>query len=93
METASQPSHPAYALRRQSAHALPWSDDLLNQFGLRMASHGMSISRTQMHTIPGYALEQLAHARALDDDLLQLLVVRMFRLYEAHQSGVSLVSH
>jgi hypothetical protein len=93
METARQSSHPAYTLRREPAHALPWSDDLLSQFGLRMASHGMSISRTQMQASPGYALEQLAHARALDDDLLQLLVVRMFRLFESHQSGVPLASH
>lgn len=93
METARQSSHPASTLRCQSAQALPWSADLLSQFGLRMASHGMSISRTQMQSNPGYALQQLAHARALDDDHLQLLVVQMFRLFESHQSGVPLASH
>jgi hypothetical protein len=93
METARHLSQPASTLRRESARALPWPDDLLSQFGLRMASHGMSISRTQMQASPGYALEQLAHARALDDDRLQLLVVQMFRQFEAHQSGVPFASH
>ena len=76
-----------------SVAALPWSDELLSQFGLRMASHGMSISRAQMRSSPGYALQQLSHARALGDLTLDLLVDQLFRSYEAHQSGVRSPSH
>jgi hypothetical protein len=76
-----------------SGGALPWSDELLSQFGLRMASHGMSISRAQMRSSPGYALQQLSHARALGDATLDLLADQLFRIYEAHQSGVHTPSH
>jgi len=76
-----------------SVGALPWPDGLLSQFGLRMASHGMSISRAQMRSSPGYALQQLSHARALGDATLNLLVDQLFRSYEAHQSGVHPPSH
>jgi hypothetical protein len=79
--------------RREHALAVPWSEELLSQFSLRMASHGMSISRTHMLGNPGYALQQLAHARALGDATLDLLVGQLFRCYEAHQSGVHTPSH
>jgi hypothetical protein len=108
-QTASvrgDPEPSEVGLRQSSAHlapsgplahmpvgVLPWSDELLSQFGLRMASHGMSISRTQMRSSPGYALQQLAHARALGDDTLDLLVCQLFRCFEAHQSGVHPPSH
>lgn len=104
METARQTAHqaahqtaPVCCDPAPSRHGLvgvlPWPDELLSQFGLRMASHGMSISRTQMRYSPGYALQQLAHARALSDATLELLVVQLFRCYEAHQSGVHTPSH
>lgn len=77
------------------AHALavPWPEELLSQFGLRMAGHGMSISRTHMLGNPRYALQQLVHARALGDDTLDLLVGQLFRCFEAHQSGVGTPPH
>lgn len=75
------------------APAAPWSDDLLSQFGLRMAHHGMSISRAQMRGSPAYALQQLVHARALGDDVLDLLVAQLFRCFEAHRSGVHTPTH
>lgn len=83
----------AETLSHGPAGALPWPDDLLSQFGLRMASHGMSISSAQMRANPGYALQQLAHARAMDDDTLQLLAMQMFRLFESHRSGVLMARH
>ena len=52
--------------RREHQLVLPWPEELLSQFSLRMAGHGMSISRTHMLGNPGYALQQLAHARALE---------------------------
>lgn len=91
-QTASARCDPAPS-RHGPVGVLPWSDELLSQFGLRMASHGMSISRVQMRSSPGYALQQMAHARALGDDTLELLVVQLFRCYEAHQSGVHTPSH
>ena len=97
---AAQQIHPAAPVRSEPAPSihgpvgvLPWPDELLGQFGLRMASHGMSISRTQMRGSAGYALQQMAHARALGDATLELLVVQLFRCYEAHQSGVHPPSH
>jgi hypothetical protein len=73
--------------------AVPWPEELLSQFGLRMAGHGMSISRTHMLGNPRYALQQLVHARALGDDTLDLLVGQLFRCFEAHQSGVCTPPH
>lgn len=102
MEPAAHPAQQTLSLRREPADSLPghiagdqtpWSDELLNQFGLRMAGHGMSISSTQMRASPRYAMQQLAHARAINDDRLQLLAARMFHLFESHRSGVLLASH
>jgi len=102
METAAHPAQQTLLLRREPAAELPghdasdqtpWSEDLLSQFGLRMASHGMSISSTQMRASPRYAMQQLAHARAINDDRLQLLAARMFHLFESHRSGVPRASH
>lgn len=81
------------ASAREQALAVPWPEELLSQFALRMAGHGMSISRTHMRGNPRYALQQLAHARALGDDTLNLLVGQLFRCFEAHQSGVGAPSH
>lgn len=102
METAAHPAQQALSLRREPAAGstgsdvtdhTPWSDDLLSQFGLRMARHGMSISSTQMRASPLYAMQQLAHARAISDDTLQLLAAQMFQRFESHRSGVALASH
>lgn len=79
--------------RREHQLVLPWPEELLSQFSLRMAGHGMSISRTHMLGNPGYALQQLAHARALHDNTLALLAGQLFRFYESHQSGVSVTAH
>lgn len=78
---------------REHQLVLPWPEELLSQFSLRMATHGMSISRTHMLGNPGYALQQLVHARAMGDDTLAMLSGQLFRIYQSHQSGVSLAAH
>lgn len=78
---------------REHQLVVPWPEALLEQFSLRMAGHGMSVSRTHMLGNPGYALQQLAHARALGDDTLSLLAGQLFRFYESHQSGLSVTTH
>jgi hypothetical protein len=78
---------------REHQLVLPWPEDMLSQFSLRMASHGMSISRTHMLGNPGYALQQLAHARAMGDAALLLLVNQLFHIYQSHQSGVAVTAH
>lgn len=102
METARQTAQQAH---RKSVHdetvaracalvsLLPRSDQMLSQFGLRMASHSLSISSTQMRASSRYAMQQLDHARAIHDDRLQLLAARMFHLFESYRSGAALASH
>lgn len=81
---------PARAATQQS---MEWPEDLLAAFGMRMAGHGMSISRVEMQRDPRYALQQLAHARELGDAHLNVLAEQMFRLFETQRSGVDPVSH
>ena len=73
---------------REREPALPWPTDLLDAFSLRMASHGMSISRPQMLSDKCYALQQLVHGQNLDDETLRLLSVQLFRHFQARQSGL-----
>ena len=67
---------------------LPWPDDLLMLFGLRMSSHGMSISRIDMRSDARYALRQLSDAREMGDATLARIADELFRCFEAHQSGL-----
>jgi len=73
---------------RERELALPWPQDLLENFSLRMSSHGMCVSRALMLCDRRYALEQLAHAHNLADDTLRLMAVQLFRHFEARQSGI-----
>lgn len=73
---------------RERQVALPWPVDLLNAFSLRMASHGMSVSRPMMMGDKCYALQQLSDAHQLGDDHLRLLAVQLFRYFETRQSGI-----
>lgn len=75
---------------REREPALPWPSELLDAFSLRMASHGMSISRPLMLSDKCYALQQLVHAQSMNDDDLRLLSVQLFRHFEARQSGLAL---
>ena len=73
---------------REREPALPWPADLLEAFSLRMAGHGMSISRPLMLCDKPYALQQLAHGQTMGDETLRLLSVQLFRHFEARQSGL-----
>lgn len=68
---------PEASQRWVEAPADGWSADLLMQFSLSMARHGMSISRLQMRNDPAYALQQIAHARSLEDLALHQLAARL----------------
>jgi hypothetical protein len=76
---------------RERELALPWPKELLETFSLRMASHGMSISRALMLCDRRYALQQLAHAHNMADETLRLMAVQLFRHFEARQSGIPAV--
>jgi hypothetical protein len=76
------------AVWREREPALPWPLDLLESFSLRMAGHGMSISRPLMLSDKCYALRQLADGQTMGDETLRLLSVQMFRHFEACQSGI-----
>ena len=69
------------------APAADWPDDLLTNFSLRMARHGMSISRTQMRNDPAYAQQQISHARELDDTSLHQLADRFAEMARAHATA------
>ena len=73
---------------RERELALPWPRELLETFTLRMASHGMCVSRALMLCDRRYALEQLAHASNLADETLHLMAEQLFRHFEARQSGI-----
>lgn len=50
---------------------------LLDDFALLMAGHGRCVSTSMMLGDPGYALRQLACARATEDAQLQSLAERL----------------
>ena len=72
---------------REREPALPWPADLLEAFSLRMAGHGMSISRPLMLCDKRYALEQLVHGQAMGDERLREMSMQLFRYFEARQAG------
>lgn len=76
---------------RERAPAIPWPQDLLEAFSLRMAGHGMSISRPLMLCDKCYALRQLVDAQTLGDETLRLLSVQLFRHFESRQSGLPMI--
>lgn len=71
--------------------ALSWPPQLLQDFSLRMAHHGMSVSGALMMRDRRYALQQLKDAHNLADDALRLMAVQLFRHFEASQSGIGVV--
>lgn len=73
---------------REHTLAMPWPQELLERFSLRMAGHGMSISRALMLSDRPYALQQLVHAHSLGDETLSLMAAQLFRHFESHSSGV-----
>ena len=85
-----RPSHrPGADWRQQhAATTTPWPAELLEAFSLRMASHGMSVSRAMMACDRRYALQQLSDAHNLADETLRLMAVQLFRHFESCQSGI-----
>jgi hypothetical protein len=73
---------------RERQPAMSWPADLLEAFSLKMAGHGMSISRPLMLCDKKYALQQLSHGQCMHDEALRLLSVQLFRHFEARQSGL-----
>lgn len=73
---------------RERELAMPWPPELLEGFTLRMAAHGMCVSRALMMCDRGYALQQLKDAHDLADDTLRLMAVQLFRHFEGSQSGI-----
>jgi hypothetical protein len=69
-----------------------WPPRIIQDFAVRMAGHGFSVSGTMMHHDRGYALEQLQHAHTLADDHLRELAMELFRHFERQQSGLGCVS-
>ena len=59
-----------------------WPRDALQDFVLRMAGHGHSISTSHMTFDRQYALDQLSHAHTMADDGLRELAVTLFRHIE-----------
>ncbi len=73
---------------REREPALPWPLDMLEDFSLRMAGHGLSISRPLMLSDRCYALQQLVSAQTLGDETLRTLSTQLFRHFEMRQSGI-----
>ena len=73
---------------RERELALVWPLDLLESFSLRMASHGMSISRALMMCDRQYAVQQLTHAQGMEDACLHDLAVQLLTHYEARPLGM-----
>lgn len=73
---------------RERELAMPWPPELLEDFTLRMAGHGMCVSRALMMCDRRYALQQLKDAHNLADDALRTMAVQLFRHFEARQAGI-----
>jgi hypothetical protein len=74
----------------EAATAPPFAgDDLLEAFSLRMARHGMSVSRSLMRSDRRYAVAQMAQAQTLGDPTLACLAMELFRRFQQEASGVS----
>jgi hypothetical protein len=72
---------------------MPWPDELLRVFCLRMSSHGMSVSRTLMMCDRRYALQQLVHAHNMADEVLRSMVVKLFRLCDGRPADLDAPFH
>lgn len=77
--------HPTW---RERELAMPWPDQLINSFAMRMAAHGMCVSKALMTYDRRYAMQQLKDAHNLADDNLRLMAVQLFRHFESRQSGI-----
>ncbi|AOW13101.1 hypothetical protein LPB72_07565 [Hydrogenophaga crassostreae] len=73
--------------QRETDVAMDWPETLLEAFGLRMAIHGMRISRNMMMCDRRYAVQQLMSAFTLKDDELHDLAAKLFFHFEERQTG------
>ncbi|RYY83447.1 MAG: hypothetical protein EOO24_38920 [Comamonadaceae bacterium] len=65
-----------------------WPYDALQAFILRMGRHGVPVSSRLMAGNRVYALQQLACARALEDESLAEMAWALFRHFERQRSGL-----
>jgi len=85
--------HQTHQEGRAALAASHWPEDLLTLFGLRMARHGMSISRTQMCSDSAYAQQQIACAREMDDTSLHKLADRLMEIAGAGAVPTPITAH
>jgi hypothetical protein len=69
-----------------------WPPSAIQDFSVRMAGHGFSVSGSMMNHHRSYALEQRRHAHSLADDKLREMAVELFRSFERRQSGLGYVN-
>lgn len=74
-------------VQRETDIAMDWPADVLLSFSLRMAVHGMSLSRTLMLCDRRYAMQQLMFAHSLPDKRLQQLAAELLFHFEERQIG------
>lgn len=72
---------------RETDVAMDWPEDLMLSFSLRMAVHGMSVSRTLMVCDRRYAMQQLMFAHSIPDTRLQKLAAQLVFHFEDRQIG------
>lgn len=72
---------------RESDVAMEWPEDLMLSFSLRMAVHGVKVSRTLMVCDRRYAMQQLMFAHSLQDTRLQKLAAQLLFHFEERQIG------
>ncbi|MFP8833712.1 hypothetical protein ACLIJR_05525 [Hydrogenophaga sp. XSHU_21] len=75
--------------RPSGAPGQPAGEGLLERFVWRMGSHGMSVSRRLMLTDPAYAVQQMDHARQLQDPELTDMALALFGQFQHARSGLS----
>lgn len=75
---------------RERDLALSWPQDLLEAFSLRMAAHGMSLSRPLMLCDRPYALQQLVHAQNMADASLRDLAKQLLTHFDFRRTDADL---
>lgn len=80
-------SFPACERQEPQRSLLGGATDLIEAFSLRMARHGMCVSRRMMLADPAYARQQAAHAHGIDDPLLVLMALELVRQFEVDPSA------
>ncbi len=66
--------------------------ELLGSFTLLMAGHGRCVSSAMMLGDREYAMWQLAHAHAIDDEQLRGVAARLFAWFDERQTAMAAVT-